>query len=112
MSPIGGVGINLAVQDAVAAARILLPAIKAGRLNESVLAQVRKRRWLPTVATQGFQRVAQRAMIGRVLATDGPVAAPTFLKVLRKFPALQALTARAVGMGVRPEHAPPADPVP
>jgi 2-polyprenyl-6-methoxyphenol hydroxylase-like FAD-dependent oxidoreductase len=106
MSPIGGVGINLAVQDAAATARLLLPALRAGRLSDSELAKVRRRRWLPTVGTQLVQRAMQRALLGPVLEGRGPVDAPWPLRVLRRFPALQALPARAVGVGIRPEHAP------
>jgi 2-polyprenyl-6-methoxyphenol hydroxylase-like FAD-dependent oxidoreductase len=107
MSPIGGVGINLAVQDAAAAARLLLPPLRAHRLSEAELAKVRRRRWLPTAGTQLVQRAMQRALLGPVLEGRGPVEAPWPLRVLRRFPALQALPARAVGVGLRPEHAPP-----
>ncbi|OLE24941.1 MAG: hypothetical protein AUG44_17535 [Actinobacteria bacterium 13_1_20CM_3_71_11] len=104
MSPVGGVGINLAVQDAVATARLLAPALKDGTLRDADLDRVRRRRRYPTAGTQFGQRVIQRAVIGRLLATDRPVNAPLPLRVLNRYPALQALPARAVGIGLRPEH--------
>ena len=104
MSPVGGVGINLAVQDAVATARLLAPALRAGRLTDADLDRVRRRRRLPTVVTQAAQRVVQRGLIGRVLATDRPVRAPLPVRVVARVPALQGFAARAVGVGVRPEH--------
>ena len=104
MSPIGGVGINLAVQDAVAAARLLAQPILQRRLNSRVLAKVQSRRMFPTVGTQGLQVAIQRAYLGRVLATQAPVHAPMPLKILQRFPALQAIPARVVGVGLRPER--------
>ncbi len=104
MSPVGGVGINLAVQDAVATARLLAPALAENRLTDTDLDRVRRRRWLPTAGTQFAQRVIQRAVIGRLLATGRPVPAPLPVRLLKRFPALQALPARAVGLGLRPEH--------
>jgi len=95
MSPIGGVGVNLAVQDAVATAR-LLPA--------GDLAKVQRRRQPPTVATQMLQRFLQRTLISKVLGASEPVPAPFFLRLVDRLPALQGLTARMVGMGLRPEH--------
>ena len=104
MSPVGGVGINLAVQDAVATARLLGPRLRDGTLTDADLDRVRRRRRFPTAGTQFGQRVIQRAVIGRLLATDRPVNAPLPLRVLNRYPALQALPARAVGIGLRPEH--------
>jgi 2-polyprenyl-6-methoxyphenol hydroxylase-like FAD-dependent oxidoreductase len=106
MSPIGGVGINLAVQDAVAAARLLAPALRRGRVDARTLARVRRRRWLPTVLTQGLQRLIQQRFLTRVLAGDRPVSTPRVLRLLRRVPALQVVPARIVGLGVLPEHAP------
>jgi 2-polyprenyl-6-methoxyphenol hydroxylase-like FAD-dependent oxidoreductase len=104
MSPIGGVGVNLAVQDAAATARLLGPKLAAGTLTTADLALVRKRRRFPTAVTQAVQRFAQRRFVSAVLAADQPVQAPAALKLLRRFPALQAIPARLVGLGVRPEH--------
>jgi 2-polyprenyl-6-methoxyphenol hydroxylase-like FAD-dependent oxidoreductase len=84
MSPVGGVGINLAVQDAVAAARVLGPALASGGIvPRSVLHQVQRRRWWPTLLVQGFQRLAHRVVLGQALGTSpaapaaGPTGAPT-----------------------------------
>ncbi len=102
MSPIGGVGINLAVQDAVATARLLGPALKAGSTPD--LASVQKRRMMPTVVTQRAQRLIQSRFVDPLLRHEGPVRAPAPLRLLRKFPALQGIPARLVGLGARPEH--------
>ena len=113
MSPIGGVGINLAVQDAVAAARYLVPALRAGdpAAVDRASARVQRRRWLPTVVTQAAQQVAHRQVIGSVFGdrdaapgTRGRLPLP--LRMVRRFPALTWFPARAVGVGVLPEHAP------
>ncbi|HST81023.1 MAG TPA: FAD-dependent oxidoreductase [Kineosporiaceae bacterium] len=108
MSPIGGVGINLAVQDAVATARLLGPKLSAGTLEDADLARVTRRRWLPTVVTQGAQRIAQARLVAPILAADGdqdrPVRAPRVLHLLRKYPVLQAIPAYFVGKGVLPER--------
>jgi 2-polyprenyl-6-methoxyphenol hydroxylase-like FAD-dependent oxidoreductase len=104
MSPVGGVGINLAIQDAVATARLLAGPLLAHRLNAGDLARVRARRFLPTAGTQLVQRAIQRGLIGRVLGADRPVRAPLPLRVVNRIPALQALPARLVGVGLRPER--------
>jgi 2-polyprenyl-6-methoxyphenol hydroxylase-like FAD-dependent oxidoreductase len=102
MSPIGGVGINLAVQDAVAAARILAEPIRQRRLNSRALVQARRR--FPTVGTQALQVALQRVVLGRVLTADAPVVAPWPLRILQRFPVLQSVPARVVGVGLRPER--------
>ncbi|MEV0458436.1 FAD-dependent oxidoreductase [Catellatospora methionotrophica] len=104
MSPVGGVGVNLAVQDAVATARLLGPKLKAGRLRTEDLDLVRKRRMFPTRLTQRAQRAAQSRLVGAVLKADTPIKAPRVLKLFQRFPALQAVPARLVGRGIRPEH--------
>lgn len=108
MSPAGGVGINLAVQDAVAAGRILAPGLRRGRVPAMTLARVQLRRWLPTVLTQGGQRLLHRAVLRPALAGRSPLAAglPLPLRLLRRFPVLQRIPATAVAIGVLPEHAP------
>ncbi|MDP4004886.1 FAD-dependent oxidoreductase [Methylobacterium sp. NEAU K] len=104
MSPVGGVGINLAIQDAVAAANILVEPLRAGRLAEADLARVQARRMFPVRVTQGLQRVIQSRVIAASLEADAPFRAPLALRMLDRLPMLQALPARMIGMGVRPEH--------
>jgi 2-polyprenyl-6-methoxyphenol hydroxylase-like FAD-dependent oxidoreductase len=108
MSPIGGVGINLAVQDAAAAARILGAPLRDGVLPARRLIRVRRRRLLPTVVTQLVQLRIQSQFLSRVLAGDRPVGTPRLLRLLHRHPVLQGLPARLIGIGVLPEHAPPA----
>lgn len=106
MSPIGGVGINLAVQDAVGAATLLAEPLRQRRLTERNLAAVQRRRLVPTVLTQGLQRVLHRVVVARVLA-GGTAEPPAVLAaVMRRLPWLAAIPARVVGVGVRPERAP------
>lgn len=108
MSPVGGVGINLAVQDAVATARLLAPSLtdSAAPLEERVLARVQRRRALPTVLTQGMQRVVQRLIIMPGL-NGREVTVPRLLsRVLKALPILSAVPAYIVGVGFRPERAP------
>jgi 2-polyprenyl-6-methoxyphenol hydroxylase-like FAD-dependent oxidoreductase len=104
MSPIGGVGVNLAVQDAVAAANILWRPLANGTLRESDLAAVQERREFPTRVTQRMQVFLQDKVISRMLQADKALAAPWPLRLLARFAPLRRLPARAVGMGVRPEH--------
>jgi 2-polyprenyl-6-methoxyphenol hydroxylase-like FAD-dependent oxidoreductase len=106
MSPVGGVGINLAVQDAVAAATVLADPLRRGRVVPRRLAAVRARRIMPTVAIQAMQRVMHRNLVtpiidGRRLGPPRPA-----LAQLRRVPGLTYLTAYLVGVGPRPEHAP------
>ena len=108
MSPIGGVGINLAVQDAAAAARLLAGPLRDGAVSPALLARVRRRRLLPTVVTQLLQRQIQTRVLSRILAGDQPIGTPRVLRLLDRHPVLQGLPARAIGIGVLPEHAPQA----
>ena len=103
MSPVGGVGINLAIQDAVAAARYLAGPLLAGGLSETDLHRVQRRRTFPTVGTQLMQRVLQRGILAPALA-GGQSRPPAALRVLDRFPALQGVPARFIGVGLRPEH--------
>ena len=107
MSPIGGVGINLAVQDAAAAARLLAGPLREGPVSSRRLARVRLRRLLPTVVTQLVQRQVQTRVLGPILAGDRPIGTPRLLRLLDRHPVLQGLPARAIGIGVLPEHAAP-----
>jgi len=104
MSPIGGVGINLAVQDAVAAANILWEPLRRGHAGEDDLARVQKRREFPTRLTQAIQVFLQDRVISRALAAKGELEAPLALRLLRRFPPLRRIPARLLGLGVRPEH--------
>jgi 2-polyprenyl-6-methoxyphenol hydroxylase-like FAD-dependent oxidoreductase len=104
MSPIGGVGINLAVQDAVAAANILAEPLRTSTLTTDHLARVQARREWPTKVTQKIQLIVQSRVISRVLAGTKRPKPPFAFKLFGWFPALQGIPARVVGMGVRPEH--------
>jgi 2-polyprenyl-6-methoxyphenol hydroxylase-like FAD-dependent oxidoreductase len=104
MSPIGGVGINLAVQDAVAAANILTEPLCARAVTVDHLARVQTRRWWPTVVTQALQRAIQNRVIGPVLAGTTQPTPPLAVKLLDWFPALRSIPAWVIGIGVRPEH--------
>jgi 2-polyprenyl-6-methoxyphenol hydroxylase-like FAD-dependent oxidoreductase len=103
MSPAGGVGINLAIQDAVAAARLLADPLREGRVTESTLALVQRRREFPTRVTQQMQ-VFAHGLFERVFQNTGPAKAPWQLKMVLHIPGVQRVVGRMVGMGVRPEH--------
>lgn len=104
MSPVGGVGINLAIQDAVAAANLLAGPLRAGTLTEFDLARVQARRMRPVRLTQAVQRLIQERVIARVLDAAGPLRPPLALRLLDALPPLQRLPARMIGLGIRPEH--------
>ena len=106
MSPIGGVGINLAVQDAVAAAHLLAAPLRRGAVTRQDLARVRARRWLPTVLVQGLQGMLHRVLLAPAVQgrrSGMPKALAAFMRLV---PAASAVPAYLVGVGVRPEHAP------
>jgi 2-polyprenyl-6-methoxyphenol hydroxylase-like FAD-dependent oxidoreductase len=105
MSPVGGVGINLAIQDAIAAANILSPALRGkGPLSDRLLAQVQKRREWPTKVIQAVQVVVQKRIISRVLGSTGKIEPPRLLRLFIAFPILRRLPARLMGLGVRRER--------
>jgi 2-polyprenyl-6-methoxyphenol hydroxylase-like FAD-dependent oxidoreductase len=104
MSPVGGVGINLAIQDAVAAANRLAVPLSEGRVTSDDLRAVQRRRDLPTRVTQRLQLMIQRRVIARVLATSEPLAPPMLLRLIARVPLLRRLSGRLIGLGVRPEH--------
>lgn len=117
MSPVGGVGINLAIQDAVAAARLLAGPLRQGTLARRDLDRVQLRRWAPTAVTQAAQRAIHARLLrpvlhNPVLNNDVPTVSagsdqpPLPIRLLRRFPLLQAVPATAVGIGLLPEHAP------
>jgi 2-polyprenyl-6-methoxyphenol hydroxylase-like FAD-dependent oxidoreductase len=103
MSPVGGIGINLAIQDAVAAARILAPALKTSIVTELTLAHVQSRRELPTRMAQRFQ-VMVHFFLTRTLGNPAAIKPPLFLRLLSPRPSFRRFMARFIGMGVRPEH--------
>ncbi len=104
MSPVGGVGINLAIQDAVAAANILAQPLLEGRCNFSLLKQVQRRREFPTRMTQRLQVTIQNNIITRALEEKGVLTPPLALRLLSRFAYLRRIPARLLGLGVRPEH--------
>ncbi len=104
MSPVGGVGINLAIQDAVAAANLLAQPLREGRVTTADLQRVQRRRELPTRLIQRLQVFIQDRIIRRVLASRRQLSLPLPLRLLRWFPFLQRIPARLIGIGFRPEH--------
>ncbi|MGA9865684.1 MAG: FAD-dependent oxidoreductase [Acetobacteraceae bacterium] len=104
MSPVGGVGINLAIQDAVATANILTPSLLRGMPTPDELSRVQRRRELPTRVTQRAQVFVQDRVFRGVLGSTRTPTLPLALRLLRRFPRLRRLPARLVGMGIRPEH--------
>jgi 2-polyprenyl-6-methoxyphenol hydroxylase-like FAD-dependent oxidoreductase len=104
MSPVGGMGINLAVQDAVATANILVEPLKAGRVTRGHLQAVQRRRSLPMRTIQWMQVQVQNNVLAPALASAQQPAVPFAIKLLRRFPVLRRIPARLVGMGIRPEH--------
>jgi len=104
MSPIGGVGVNLAVQDAVAAANILALPLREGRLTTDDLAAVQRRRTLPMKVIQAMQIGVQSRVIDPLLDSEKPITAPWAVTLFNRFPVLRRIPARIIGIGVRPEH--------
>jgi len=104
MSPVGGVGINLAIQDAVATANILARPLSENYVSLSHLQKVQLRREFPTKATQWGQVQVQERILSAVLGSQQQVRPPWFLRLFKKFPVLRRIPARLIGIGVRPEH--------
>jgi len=105
MSPIGGIGINLAIQDAVAAANALAGPLAAGEKVDPLLCKVQERRMLPTRVIQEFQKLAQDRIIGRLLQQGEPIRkAPLAIRLLDRFPILRRIPGRFIGLGVRRER--------
>lgn len=106
MSPAGGVGINLAFQDAVAAATLLAAPLLAGRVSEVDLARVQRRRTMPTVVLQTLQ-LGLHKILFRAVVDGRPAGVPPVIPaILRRFPALAGIPARLIAFGPLPEHAP------
>ncbi|MGO4571779.1 FAD-dependent oxidoreductase [Microvirga sp. 2TAF3] len=103
MSPIGGIGINLAIQDAVATANILASPLRSGLVGEQELAKVQKRRELPTRLMQGLQILVQNRLIRHVLS-GGAIKPPWIMRLIDRWPILRRIPARLIGLGIRPEH--------
>jgi 2-polyprenyl-6-methoxyphenol hydroxylase-like FAD-dependent oxidoreductase len=103
MTPVAGVGINYAVQDAVAASKLLAAPLRAGRVEERHLARVQARREWPTAFIQTFQRLLQSQIVSAALDTGNPFRVPLPLRLLTQTPLLNQLPARLIGYGVRPE---------
>jgi 2-polyprenyl-6-methoxyphenol hydroxylase-like FAD-dependent oxidoreductase len=106
MSPVGGVGINLAVADAVAAARILAEPLRTGNVSTTRLARVQARRWLPAALVQGAQRIIHARVIAVAVSADRPAKPPLAVRIATKVPALRTAAGYAVAIGPFPEHAP------
>jgi len=105
MSPIGGIGINLAIQDAVAAANALAGPMADGVDVDPLLHQVQERRMFPTRVIQGAQKLAQERVIGRVLQLSAPITkAPRIIRLFDRFPILRRIPGRVIGLGVRRER--------
>ena len=105
MSPIGGIGINLAVQDAVAAANLLAGPLASGKDVDPLLGQVEKRRLFPTRAVQGAQKLAQDRIIGRLLKSRAPIRqAPLIVRLFDRYPVLRRIPGRLIGLGIRRER--------
>jgi 2-polyprenyl-6-methoxyphenol hydroxylase-like FAD-dependent oxidoreductase len=104
MSPIGGVGINLAIQDAVAAANRLAAPLKAGTAGDDDLRAIQARRSFPVRFTQGLQLIMQNQIVRRALSGTQRPKPPLLLKLFDLIPLLQRIPGRLLGVGVRPEH--------
>jgi 2-polyprenyl-6-methoxyphenol hydroxylase-like FAD-dependent oxidoreductase len=104
MSPIGGVGVNLAIQDAVAAANILAPALRKGAVSIADLRKVQRRREFPARTTQRIQTIVQNRVVAPVLAGNGRLTPPRMIRMVSRVGFMRRMVGRMVGLGVRPEH--------
>jgi 2-polyprenyl-6-methoxyphenol hydroxylase-like FAD-dependent oxidoreductase len=104
MSPLGGVGVNLAIQDAVAAANILWEPLQSGRVRSDHLRRVQKRRMFPTRASQRLQAFLHNRLIDSALAVDASPKVPLLFRLTSHFPLLRHIEARLIALGFRPEH--------
>ena len=104
MSPVGGVGINLAVQDAVAAANILAEPLRAGAVTDEHLAAVQARRAFPMQVIQRMQVIVQNKLLSPALASNERPKPPFVMRLIQWLPVLRRIPARIIGLGVRPEH--------
>nr|WP_234713139.1 FAD-dependent oxidoreductase [Mycolicibacterium neoaurum] len=106
MSPVGGVGINLAVADAVAAARLLADPLRAGSVPTKALRRVQIRRWLPTVIVQSVQRMVHNRVIAVAVSGTGPARPPAAVRLVSRVPMLRRVIGYGVAIGPLPEHIP------
>jgi 2-polyprenyl-6-methoxyphenol hydroxylase-like FAD-dependent oxidoreductase len=104
MSPIGGVGVNLAIQDAVATGNILIPKLRQGSVSVEDLRAVQRRREIPTIRTQRLQIFMQNNIISPALSGSGPIHPPLAFRLMQWFPVLRRIPSRLIGMGFQPEH--------
>ena len=104
MSPVGGVGINYAIQDAVVTANVLSGSLKARQVRTSDLAKVQREREWPTRIIQGFQNLMQRNIIASVLTSDSPLSVPPWIRLLLRLPVIGDLPARLIAFGPRTVH--------
>jgi 2-polyprenyl-6-methoxyphenol hydroxylase-like FAD-dependent oxidoreductase len=106
MSPAGGTGINLAIQDAVAAARLLATPLRESLVSTRLLAKVQRRRQFPTKVTQLMQRIMHKDQMGPALSGKKDVQPPSWMRLMTRIGPLQRFPAQLIAIGVRPEHAP------
>jgi len=104
MSPIGGVGINLAIQDAVAAANILAERLSRQTVSLADLQRIQLRREFPTRLTQGMQIIIQNRLVDRILGSDEQIPSLWPMKLIKRWPLLRRIPARVIGIGFRAEH--------
>jgi len=104
MSPVGGVGVNIAVQDAVATANRLAAKLLRGTVTDADLRAIQERRTLPVRLTQALQLAVQNRIISQALMSEQRPKPPLVFKLLALFPVLRRIPARLIGLGVRPEH--------
>jgi 2-polyprenyl-6-methoxyphenol hydroxylase-like FAD-dependent oxidoreductase len=104
MSPVGGVGINLAIQDAVATANVVVGPLLEGGLTTGDLEKIQRRRLFPTRVTQRFQVLVQNRVIGNVIGSQTTLKPPLIVRILRDWPFARRIPASVLGLGVRPEH--------
>jgi 2-polyprenyl-6-methoxyphenol hydroxylase-like FAD-dependent oxidoreductase len=104
MSPIGGVGVNLAVQDAIAAANRLAAPLRAGMVGDDDLRAIERRRMFPVRVTQALQLTMQKQIISRALHSASTPKPPALFRLFNAIPILRRIPARLLGLGIRPEH--------
>jgi 2-polyprenyl-6-methoxyphenol hydroxylase-like FAD-dependent oxidoreductase len=104
MSPVGGVGVNIAVQDSVAAANQLAGPLKSNTVTDDDLAAIERRRTFPVRFTQRIQLIMQNQIIKRALSGAERPKPPLLFRLFNIFPVLRRIPARVLGLGIRPEH--------